>query len=85
MQDAAYIVRLMCELNVLPLALQITNIAGSSHFIYSLENMRRVRKTTGLWFLPFFLVIAFQCMIPQAAPSPRKKDIDDTCKSNLEN
>ncbi|XP_068086405.1 DNA polymerase alpha catalytic subunit [Anabrus simplex] len=29
MQDAAYIIRLMCELNVLPLALQITNIAGN--------------------------------------------------------
>ncbi|KAJ8871338.1 hypothetical protein PR048_027655 [Dryococelus australis] len=29
MQDAAYTVRLMCELNVLPLALQITNIAGN--------------------------------------------------------
>lgn len=28
MQDAAYIIRLMCELNVMPLALQITNIAG---------------------------------------------------------
>ncbi|XP_021916659.1 LOW QUALITY PROTEIN: DNA polymerase alpha catalytic subunit [Zootermopsis nevadensis] len=29
MQDTAYIVRLLCELNVLPLALQITNIAGN--------------------------------------------------------
>ncbi|XP_069676603.1 DNA polymerase alpha catalytic subunit-like [Periplaneta americana] len=29
MQDAAYIIRLMCELNVMPLALQITNIAGN--------------------------------------------------------
>lgn len=28
MQDAAYIIRLMCELNMMPLALQITNIAG---------------------------------------------------------
>ncbi|XP_063224036.1 DNA polymerase alpha catalytic subunit isoform X2 [Bacillus rossius redtenbacheri] len=29
MQDAAYAMRLMCEMNVLPLALQITNIAGN--------------------------------------------------------
>ncbi|XP_059612246.1 DNA polymerase alpha catalytic subunit [Phlebotomus argentipes] len=29
MQDAAYILRLMCELNVLPLALQITNVCGN--------------------------------------------------------
>ncbi|KAK7084492.1 DNA polymerase alpha catalytic subunit [Halocaridina rubra] len=29
MQDASYTLRLMCELNVLPLALQITNIAGN--------------------------------------------------------
>ncbi|XP_069690548.1 DNA polymerase alpha catalytic subunit-like [Periplaneta americana] len=29
MQDAAYIIRLMCELNMMPLALQITNIAGN--------------------------------------------------------
>ncbi|XP_049775564.1 DNA polymerase alpha catalytic subunit [Schistocerca cancellata] len=29
MQDAAFILRLMCDLNVLPLALQITNIAGN--------------------------------------------------------
>ncbi|ROT82337.1 putative DNA polymerase alpha catalytic subunit-like [Penaeus vannamei] len=29
MQDASYVLRLMCELNVLPLALQITNIAGN--------------------------------------------------------
>ncbi|XP_045609445.1 DNA polymerase alpha catalytic subunit [Procambarus clarkii] len=29
MQDALYILGLMCELNVLPLALQITNIAGN--------------------------------------------------------
>ncbi|KAG7160964.1 DNA polymerase alpha catalytic subunit-like [Homarus americanus] len=29
MQDALYVLRLMCELNVLPLALQITNIAGN--------------------------------------------------------
>lgn len=28
-QDASYILRLMCEMNVLPLALQITNIAGN--------------------------------------------------------
>lgn len=36
MQDAAYIIRLMCELNVLPLAMQITNIAGRFHLIYGL-------------------------------------------------
>ena len=29
MQDAAYIIRLMSELNVMPLAMQITNIAGN--------------------------------------------------------
>ncbi|XP_076323971.1 DNA polymerase alpha catalytic subunit isoform X2 [Tachypleus tridentatus] len=29
MQDADYVLRLMCELSVLPLALQITNIAGN--------------------------------------------------------
>ncbi|XP_034238111.1 DNA polymerase alpha catalytic subunit [Thrips palmi] len=29
MQDAVYTIRLMCELNVLPLAMQITNIAGN--------------------------------------------------------
>lgn len=29
MQDASYVLRLMCELNVLPLALQITNICGN--------------------------------------------------------
>lgn len=29
MQDTAFILRLMCDLNVLPLALQITNIAGN--------------------------------------------------------
>ena len=29
MEDASYIMRLMCELNVLPLALQITNICGN--------------------------------------------------------
>ncbi|XP_076048772.1 DNA polymerase alpha catalytic subunit [Oratosquilla oratoria] len=29
MQDSSFIIRLMCELNVLPLALQITNIAGN--------------------------------------------------------
>ncbi|XP_068206264.1 DNA polymerase alpha catalytic subunit-like [Palaemon carinicauda] len=29
MQDASYVLRLVCELNVLPLALQITNIAGN--------------------------------------------------------
>lgn len=29
MQDTLYVLRLMCELNVLPLALQITNIAGN--------------------------------------------------------
>lgn len=27
--DAKYILQIMCELNVLPLALQITNIAGN--------------------------------------------------------
>lgn len=32
MQDAAYITRLMYEMNVLPLALQITNIAGKFSF-----------------------------------------------------
>jgi DNA polymerase alpha subunit A len=37
MQDAAYIIRLMCELNVLPLALQITNIAGGFHFICGMQ------------------------------------------------
>lgn len=35
MQDAAYILRLMCELNVLPLALQITKIAGKLYIIYN--------------------------------------------------
>lgn len=29
MQDCSYILRLMCDMNVLPLALQITNIAGN--------------------------------------------------------
>lgn len=29
MQDCSYVMRLMCELNVLPLALQITNICGN--------------------------------------------------------
>lgn len=29
MQDCSYVIRLMCELNVLPLALQITNICGN--------------------------------------------------------
>lgn len=29
LQDCSYVVRLMCELNVLPLALQITNICGN--------------------------------------------------------
>ncbi|XP_055704301.1 DNA polymerase alpha catalytic subunit isoform X2 [Phlebotomus papatasi] len=29
MQDASYVLRLMCELNVLPLALQITNVCGN--------------------------------------------------------
>lgn len=38
MQDAAYILRLMCELNVLPLALQITKIAGKLHVMYNLAN-----------------------------------------------
>jgi hypothetical protein len=28
MLDASFIIKLMCELNVMPLALQITNIAG---------------------------------------------------------
>lgn len=30
MEDAAYIIRLMSELNVMPLAMQITNVAGKS-------------------------------------------------------
>jgi hypothetical protein len=42
MQDAAYIVQLMCELNVLPLALQITNIAGGSQSTHNLEFMNTV-------------------------------------------
>lgn len=36
MQDAAYVLRLMCELNVLPLALQITKIAGKFYFMYNI-------------------------------------------------
>nr|CAD7257853.1 unnamed protein product [Timema shepardi] len=35
MQDAVYILRLMCELNVLPLTLQITNIAGEDTLLFS--------------------------------------------------
>jgi DNA polymerase alpha subunit A len=38
MQDAAYILRLMCELNVLPLALQITKIAGMLYVMYNLAS-----------------------------------------------
>lgn len=38
MQDAAYILRLMCELNVLPLALQITKIAGMLYVTYNLAS-----------------------------------------------
>ena len=38
MQDAAYILRLMCELNVLPLALQITKIAGKMYIMYNLAS-----------------------------------------------
>lgn len=38
MQDAAYILRLMCELNVLPLALQITKIAGKLYIMYNLAS-----------------------------------------------
>ncbi|KAH8419158.1 hypothetical protein KR222_006936, partial [Zaprionus bogoriensis] len=30
MQDASYMLRLMCELNIMPLALQITNICGNT-------------------------------------------------------
>ncbi|XP_037949022.1 DNA polymerase alpha catalytic subunit [Teleopsis dalmanni] len=30
MQDASYVLRLMCELNIMPLALQITNICGNT-------------------------------------------------------
>jgi hypothetical protein len=33
MQDAAFILRIMCELNAIPLALQITNIAGNINYI----------------------------------------------------
>lgn len=42
MQDAAYILRLMCELNVLPLALQITKIAGKLYIMYNLASAVRV-------------------------------------------
>lgn len=38
MQDAAYILRLMCELNVLPLALQITKIAGKLYIMCNLAS-----------------------------------------------
>ena len=38
MKDAAYILRLMCELNVLPLALQITKIAGKLYIMYNLAS-----------------------------------------------
>jgi hypothetical protein len=38
MQDAACILRLMCELNVLPLALQITKIAGKSYFMNNIAS-----------------------------------------------
>jgi DNA polymerase alpha subunit A len=42
MQDAAYILRLMCELNVLPLALQITKIAGKLYIMYNPASAVRV-------------------------------------------
>jgi len=42
MQDAAYILRLMCELNVLPLALQITKIAGKLYIMYNLASVVRL-------------------------------------------
>lgn len=38
MQDAACILRLMCELNVLPLSLQITKIAGKLYIMYNLAS-----------------------------------------------
>lgn len=38
MQDAAYILRLMCEFNVLPLAIQMTKIAGKLYILYNLAS-----------------------------------------------
>lgn len=39
--DAKLILQMMCELNVLPLALQITNIAGNvmvTHYAFTISN-----------------------------------------------
>lgn len=64
MQDAAYVVRLMCELNVLPLALQITNIAGGSGFKYGLEMYaEKYMRLLECGFFLFAIVMVVQCMI----------------------
>lgn len=51
--DAKLILQMMCELNVLPLALQITNIAGNvmvtdanTAVFFGVDSCRRTRKKT---------------------------------------
>lgn len=48
--DAKLILQMMCELNVLPLALQITNIAGNV-LVENLQSLQtRLRKYIGLTY-----------------------------------
>ncbi|KAL7728991.1 hypothetical protein ACLKA6_019827 [Drosophila palustris] len=67
MQDASYMLRLMCELNIMPLALQITNICGNT-MTRTLQGGRSERNE-------FLLLHAFHeknYIVPDKQQQPRR-------------
>ncbi|XP_017081983.2 DNA polymerase alpha catalytic subunit [Drosophila eugracilis] len=73
MQDNSYLLRLMCELNIMPLALQITNICGNT-MTRTLQGGRSERNE-------FLLLHAFHeknYIVPDKKPSTKRGDLDAT-------
>ncbi|KAH8369301.1 hypothetical protein KR009_007459, partial [Drosophila setifemur] len=73
MQDNSYLLRLMCELNIMPLALQITNICGNT-MTRTLQGGRSERNE-------FLLLHAFHeknYIVPDKKATTRRGDPDNT-------
>jgi len=73
MQDNSYLLRLMCELNIMPLALQITNICGNT-MTRTLQGGRSERNE-------FLLLHAFHeknYIVPDKKPVSKRSGAGDT-------
>nr|AAL48000.1 GM13460p [Drosophila melanogaster] len=73
MQDNSYLLRLMCELNIMPLALQITNICGNT-MTRTLQGGRSERNE-------FLLLHAFyekNYIVPDKKPVSKRSGAGDT-------